>query len=468
MASALVLVQQPAVAAEKIEFVRFPDTFKWCVATSGHQIEGNNVNSDWWRWEHSKGKIINGEMSGWATDHWNRVEEDAQLISDLNVGYYRMSVEWSRLEPRPGVFSNKALEHYRHELKELLQRGIQPMVTLNHFTLPIWVADRGGWEWDGMPEAFARYAEFVYRGLGHDVQDWITINEPMVVAAFGYIGGTFPPGKTNDGAAAVRAVEKMLRSHALAYHLLHRLAAMEKRAIRVGVAHHFRIFDPKRPLPADWLMSWVISGAFNWAFPDALKTGTLRLLIPQVVLKSFEGLKGTQDFIGVNYYTRNRVDFSSLKHTEDFQLVGEGHATTDVGWEIYPEGIYRILKSVAKRYRGLPILVTENGLADGADIRRLEFLKDHLFQLSRAVREGVPLEGYCYWSLLDNFEWTEGFEPRFGLYEVDYRTFERIPRLSARFFAHVARTGHFWYPNQSEIQLASNRSSSVPSFNALP
>ncbi len=457
LVSALVCGFQSAGASEA-EFVQFPKNFKWCVATSGHQIEGENIHSDWWQWEQLKGKIANGDRSGFATNHWNLVDEDVRLISDLNVGYYRMSVEWSRLEPSPGVFSKEALEHYRHELHELLGRGIQPMITLNHFTLPIWVADRGGWEWKGMPAAFARFVEFVYRGLGNDVRDWITINEPMVEVAFGYIAGDFPPGKRNDDKAAVRAIEGMLRSHTLAYHLLHRLAAEQKRIIRVGLAHHFRIFDPKNATLPDWLMTWMVDGSFNWAFPDAVQSGTLRLLLPLPVIKSFRDLRKTQDFIGVNYYTRSLVDFSTLRHPNEFMLAAEGKPVTDVGWEIYPEGIYRILKAVAKRYPGLPILVTENGLADKSDIQRLSFLKEHLYQLSRALKEGVPLDGYCHWSLLDNFEWTEGFQPRFGLYEVDYSTFERIPRLSARFFSHVALTGRFSH-NSDEfmLQLALNR-----------
>jgi beta-glucosidase len=457
--SALVGVLTPTALLSGNEFVRFPESFKWCVATSGHQIEGHNQNSDWARWERIPGKIKNGDLSGKATDHWNRVAEDAQLIADLNVGYYRMSVEWPRIEPAEGKFSREAIEHYRTEIAELAKRGIRPMITLNHFTLPLWAADRGGWEWSGMPAAFERFTEYVYRQLGADVRDWITLNEPMVVVVFGYLDGRFPPGK-KDPASAIRALQGMLRSHALAYHKLHGLAAEQGRKIRVGVAHHFRIFDPRTASPVDALIASVLSGAFNWAFPDALQTGRLGLLIPRPVFKSFKDLKGTQDFIGVNYYTRDFVDrFSLDRGFQEFQLAdSKGPPKTDVKWEIYPEGIYRILKSVSARYPHLPILVTENGLADRDDTRRLAFLREHLYQLSRAIKDGVRLEGYCHWSLLDNFEWAEGFGPRFGLYEVNYETLERTPRLSAEFFSYVARTGHFWRPAPPLIQFASNAS----------
>ncbi len=424
------------------EPILFPENFKWCVATSAHQIEGYNDQSDWWDWEQIPGKIKNGDKSGAACDHWNRLTQDVELLKSLNVKQYRFSIEWAKIEPEQGVWNTEAIAHYQKELQLLSQSQIEPIITLHHFTLPRWFRKYGGWEWSEAPAAFLKYVNFVYKAFGTQVQTWITFNEPMVHLVGGYIAGATPPGDKREISGILSPLKGLLKSHAAAYHELHRLAAEEGKTIRVGFAHHLRIFDPNH----SWslLDTWAantLDQAFNWSFVEAIETGVLKFNIPFVlsVEEKIEGLEHTQDFMGVNYYTRDRVKFH-FDSKQWFELVTEKDAPkTDMGWEIYPKGFYRILKKVGEKFPSKPILITENGLADAKDEQREKFLKDHLLELHRAIQEGVPVENYCYWSLLDNFEWVDGFGPRFGLFEVDYTTQMRTLRKSGKVFSQMAK-----------------------------
>lgn len=427
----------PTARAEELHF---PSDFRWCVATSAHQIEGGNTESDWWDFEFSPGATRDGDKSGQACDHWNRLEEDTQLLKKLNVRTYRFSVEWAKIEPRPGEWDFEALAHYQKEIRLLRENGIEPMITLQHFTLPRWVVELGSWEWEGFPEAFRSYTEFVYSGIGSDVQDWITFNEPMVLIGAGYVEGLFPPLK-KDAEAAGRAIVGMLTAHAEAYHAIHELAG--PKAVRVGFAHHLRIFEPKYWLnPFDWYAAFKLDEVWNWAFSRAPETGEIDIYVPfkMSIQQKIMGLKGTQDFIGVNYYSRDKVHLNLSDFTVE-RSSPEGAPVSDIHWEIYPEGMYRILKKVAEHFPGRPVLITENGVADHTDQLRKPFLLSHLEALYRAMKEGVPVEGYCHWSLMDNFEWRDGYTPRFGLYEVNYSTQERIPRESAELFSKIAASG---------------------------
>lgn len=422
----------------------FPEGFKWCVATSAHQIEGGNIASDWWDWEQQQGKIKNGDKSGKACDHWHRVKEDIGLMGKLGVNQYRFSIEWAKIEPTPGAWNLLAAGHYRREIALLRERGIEPMITLHHFTLPRWFAAMGGWESPQAAELFARYVAFVYKYVATDVRDFITINEPMVHLVLGYAAGINPPGKKGELKSVVPPMVGLLKAHALAYqalHSLHKKSRFSEKPLRVGVAHHLRVFDPASSWnPADRLLASRLDHAFNWAFAETLETGHLKLNIPFVVDVNVEvpEAKGTQDFIGVNYYTRDMVEV--VLGAPGFKLSVPAKAeTNDLGWEIYPEGFYRVLKATAKRFPGKQIFVTENGLADARDVKREAFIESHLSAMRKAMKEGVPVAGYCHWSLYDNFEWSEGFAPRFGLFEIDYNTLERKPRPSALKFSEIAR-----------------------------
>lgn len=421
----------------------FPQDFKWCVATAAHQIEGGNTQSDWWNFEKVPGVIRDGQSSGAACDHWNRLEQDSELLSALGVNQYRFSVEWAKIEPRPGEFDEEALTHYRHEIELLKARGIRPFVTLQHFTLPQWVADRGGFAWEGVPTAFEHYSRKVYEALGSEVQDWTTLNEPQALIAAGYIEGVFPPG-LKDIKEIVAPAIGMIRSHARAYHALHEMAAAQDRKIRIGMAHHLRIFEPARRWnPFDHWAARFVQRFANWAILDALKTGRLQIHIPFVlnIDEMIPEAAETQDFIGLNYYSRDLIAFNPWKAGMIERLTRKDATVSDLGWEIYPEGIYRLAKKLHQRFPELSIYVTENGIADREDRQRELFIRAHLQEILRALEEGIPIEGYCYWSLMDNYEWAEGFGPRFGLYEVNYSTQERTLRPSGRWFSQLTRTG---------------------------
>jgi beta-glucosidase len=426
--------------------INFPKDFKWCVATSAHQVEGNNIHSDWWAWEQA-GHIKNKDQSGLACDEWNRLPEDVQLMQDLHLKQYRFSVEWAKIEPSEGQWDLQVLDHYKREVALLHSKGIEPMVTLQHFTLPQWVAEKGGFAWDGFADAFAHYTSQVESAIGDQVKDWNTFNEPMVVFFAGYVAGTFPPQRQGSLQDLQTPMVNLLTAHAKAYHILHDAAEKAHRSVRVGVAHHLRIFDPANAYnPMDELIASISDRFFNWALPEAMLTGRLQVNVPFLISMdvSIPDLANTQDFFGVNYYSRDFVHFTLQKPFFKIQKP-ENVPLNNLGWEIYPEGMFRILVAIHQRFPLLPIDITENGVADKTDSLRPQFIEDHLYQVSQAIQAGVPVEGYCHWSLLDNFEWDSGFTPRFGLYEMDYKSLKRIPRPSALLYSKIAGENGFTY-----------------------
>ncbi len=422
--------------------LQFPPGFRWSVASSAHQCEGGNDNSDWWEFEGKPGAIKRGERSGRACDHWNRVEEDVGLLKSLNLNHARLSVEWARIETARGQFDEAALKHYVDEIKLLRAAGIEPLVTFHHFTLPKWVADTGGWAGPGIPEAFARYCEVVYDALGGLVRDFITINEPMVVIVAGYLSGDFPPA-LRDPKTILAPLRGLVQGHAKAYHAIHARAAKAGRTVRVGLAHHLRVFDAARAWhPLDRVAAALLAKAFNWVIPEVLQTGRFAMKLPFILnfREEIAEAKGTEDFFGLNYYSRDLVRFAPLSPHGFVRVDPPDYWRSDLGWEIYPEGLYQLLTEIAGRYPGTPVLITENGLADAEDKSRARFLTEHLKQVHRALAAGIPVECYSHWSLLDNFEWAEGFAPRFGLFDMDYSTMARTPRKSAELYAEIART----------------------------
>jgi beta-glucosidase len=411
---------------------KFPAGFLWGAATSSHQVEGRNTNSDWWAWEKA-GRVA--EPSGDAADHFHRYREDLDLARSLNHNAYRFSLEWSRIEPREGVFSAEGIAHYREMIEALRERGMEPVVTIYHYTLPQWLSEKGGWEHPDIEDYFERFVARVSAEYGDLVRWWITFNEPVVQAFKGWILGQWPPGKLKDFPTALRVVRHMLRAHVKAYHLIHeaRPDAM------VSVAKHALALtpcNPKRRL--DRLSVWARTYLFNHLFLDALHSGALR--VPGLFWERLPQ-KRTLDFIGLNYYTRDFVrnaglslpglvgDICTLEH---HQSVGKRN---DLGWEIYPEGLAHFLRAYS-RYK-LPILITENGLPVDHDEDRWTFIFLHLWQVARALDEGIDVVGYLHWSLLDNYEWADGFRARFGLIGVDYATQQRTIRESGRRLARV-------------------------------
>ena len=430
---------EPGVAFDSIPHDPFvaptPPTFLWGASTSAHQIEGGNVLNDWARFEATPGNIRGGHGSGVAADHWNRLAEDVDLLTALGANAYRFSVEWSRVEPREGEWDTAAWAHYQEEIALLRQADITPMVTLLHFTLPGWLADRGGLTARDFPDRFARFAGEAARRLGSEVTYWCTVNEPNVQMYQGYVEGVWPPGIRDTERASV-AFAGLVRGHARASAAIREVSPRA----RVGAAVNLIVFDPQRRwwLP-DWIAAREADRGFNWAFYDSVKRGAITFHLagfPEID-EPMAALAGSADFFGINYYRRNIVRFSPEAPGLVELLQGPG-PLSDSGVEIYPEGLLRLIRRVWDRY-GLPIIVTENGVSDASGKLRPDYLRGHVYAVSRALEEGIPIEGYFHWSLMDNFEWAEGFGARFGLYRVDYETMERIPGPGAEEFRRLGQ-----------------------------
>lgn len=414
--------------------LRFPDGFLWGAATGAHQVEGQNTDADWWDWETRRGATV-AEPSGDAIDHVHRYREDIALLASLGLGVYRFGVEWSRVEPEQGMFDDAWLAHYRAMADAVTEHGMVPMVTLNHFTLPRWVAAMGGWLSPEVPALYARYCARVVSRLG-PVDWYATINEPGVVAFGGYLGALgFPPG-LRSVAAWERASEHLVSAHVLA-----RAAVKEVRPeARVGATHSLSEWEAN---PAGRPMMELMRSRMEDVFLDAC---------------------AADDYIGVQTYTRSTVELPAVLAPGAWALarIGwlrrlllprvvawemrtggapRGADLTDMGYEYRPQAVAATVRRVAARFPGKDIVVTEHGIATGDDARRIGFITEGLAALHEVLADGVPLVGYVHWSAFDNFEWAHGYRMRFGLVGVDRVTQERQVKPSARFLGEVARTG---------------------------
>ncbi len=415
----------------------FPDGFRWGVATAAHQNEGNNTRNDFWAWEQIPGHVADGSTSGLACDWWNRAEEDFDRAAALGLNTLRMSVEWSRVEPRPGVWDAAAFDRYREMLKGLLARGLEPMVTLHHFTNPLWLAQRGGWANGEVVSLFRRYAAKVVETLGDLCQVWCTINEPSIYAAHAYVLGKWSPGESSL-LKFIRVTRNQIKAHAAAYHAIHR----RQPGAQVGIVKHMAAFDPADPASAaDRRVAAIRDALLNWRFVDAVTEGRLKFPFGTGLGRHAPAVDSS-DFIGLNYYGRHPLRFDPAAAGTLF--AGETQVPPEIAWpepwtdrEIYPAGLQRFLTRLA-RY-GRPLYVTENGMADATDEIRPGFILTHLAALHRAIRQGVDVRGYYYWTLVDNYEWVEGWTTRFGLIALDPATQERTPRRSAQLYAEIAR-----------------------------
>ncbi len=411
----------------------FPDDFRWGVATAAHQVEGNNSNNDWWAWEQVQGHVARGDVSGLACNWWEDAEADFDRAAAMGVKGLRLSVEWSRIEPQPGTFDDEALARYVEMADGLSDRGIEPMITLHHFTNPRWLAEAGGWEEPETVDRFARYALRVARALAPTCSLWCTINEPNVYAYQGYLAGLWPPGQSDLG-TAMKVIRHLLLGHAAAYDAIHEIQP----DARVGFAHNMQVFDPARPASlADRLISALIDRTYNRAILTAHKRG---IWTPPLGFGLVRDLRDTLDWIGLNYYTRELVAFdreasdafySRRFHAEDAEMLDGGYG------EFYPEGILRCLERLADL--DLPIYVTENGIPDEDDDQRPRHILAHVHWVWQAIQRCYPVMGYYHWTLVDNFEWAEGWQLRFGLIEMDPRTQKRTPRRSAELYANLVR-----------------------------
>ena len=419
------------------ELLRFPPDFRWGTATAAHQVEGQLTNNDWSVWERVPGHIKDGTDSSRSCGWWaGRYAEDFDLAQSMGQNALRLSIEWSRVEPREGEWDSTALAHYRDMLTALRARGMEPMVTLFHFTCPLWLANKGGWTDERTVSYFERFATKVVETLGDLADLWCTINEPNVYGVQSYLLGIWPPQNHNIG-ITFRVIRNQLLAHALAYHAIHRLQPHA----RVGLAQHLRIFDPFRPTSAlDRWAALLQDRLFNEMVLAPPADGILHL--PMGLNTRTPQLADSQDFIGLNYYYRDMVSFDIAQPGSLFgrRFPMPGSEFSMEGWgEVYPEGLYRLLKRL-QRY-GKPIYITEMGVPDNDDSKRPRMLLTHLAALHRAMEEGVPVKGVYFWSLVDNFEWAEGFSARFGLIDLDLATGQRTVKQSGTLYGEISRAG---------------------------
>lgn len=381
----------------------FPEDFTWGTATAAHQIEGGNVNNDWWAFEHAAGTACS-EPSGDACDSWERWEEDADLVAGLGLDNYRFSVEWSRIEPAEGEISLAALAHYRRLCEGLRARNVDPVVTFHHFTTPRWLTDLGGWETGVAVEHFARFCRVVAEALGDVMSRACTINEPNIVATMGWHAGMFPPGKTDVGLSR-RVAAHFVNAHRVAVETIRTAAP----GVPVGMTLSMTDYQP---LPG-----------------GEEKLESIRHHAEDVFLDATKG----DDFLGVQTYTRQLIGPKGWAGYES------GVPILDMGYEFYPAALGNCLHRAWDYTVGsVPLLVTENGIGTTDDAQRIDYVRQALFSVLDAIDDGVDVRGYTYWSLLDNFEWALGYRPRFGIVSVDRATFVRKPKPSAGWLAAVA------------------------------
>jgi len=365
---------------------KFPKKFLWGTATSAYQVEGG-IRNDWTQ---------AGEKydAGKACDHYNRFEEDFDLAKKMNNNAHRFSIEWARIEPIEGKFNKQAIEHYRKVLQALQKKGIEPFVTLYHWTLPVWFTERGHWLNLGAPQYFERYAEKMVTEFKDLVKFWVTLNEPNIYTSHSFLRGNWPPFKKSFFITQ-KVLTSLTEAHKRSYKVIHKISPKA----RVGIAKNNNNFKG--------LLDFFSGYYWNHQF--------------------LQGIKEYQDFIGLNFY------FSASL----FDFLFPNKDKTDLGWGIESRGIYYALKEL-KRYKK-PIYITENGLADAEDKKRERFIINHLKWIHKAIKDGVDVRGYLHWSLLDNFEWTHRFGPRFGLIGVDYKTMKRTLRLSSKAYAKICK-----------------------------
>ena len=381
----------------------FPDGFLWGVASAAHQVEGGNTNNDWWAWEHNAASGCAGS-SGDACDSLHRWPEDLDLVAGLGLGAYRFSLEWSRIEPAEGEWSRATLDHYRRICDGCHTRGIEPVVTFHHFTSPQWFAARGGWEAPDAPDRFARFVERSAAHLG-DLVGWAcTLNEPNVVAALGYSVGTYPPGERNQLGKHLAVNAALVRAHRLAV-------------------------DAMRSGPGDYPVGLTLSMEEMVAGPGGEQA---RDAAEEIIEDTFLNETAGDDFIGVQCYERRIFGPTGPIPPEP------GARLTEFGFEFWPHVVEHTVRRAAL-VTGLPVVVTENGLATEDDAERIEYLGEALQALHGCIADGIDVRGYFVWSLLDSFEWTRGFHGMLGLHAVDRETFERTPKPSAAWFGTVAR-----------------------------
>lgn len=416
-----------------------PDSLLLGSATAATQIEGSDEYNNWHHWAQS-GKIKGDVYNITACDHYNRYQEDIEIMQQMNIQIYRMSIEWSRIEPVEGLWSKKGINHYIHEIQLLLKANIKPLITLHHFSHPQWFEEKGAWTNKKSVYYFCRFVNKIVKSLGHLVNEYCTINEPNVFANDTYIDGKYPPGKMNDTTSYFICSRNLIKAHLKSYRLIHKVrASMGFDDTRVGFAIHIAHMECASKNPLTKLSKSMMDFSFHTMFLKGMIEG--KLVFP--LGHSYPEGKGVFcDYLGINYYSRHLIHSSP----NPFTLFGEVKVDdnisedklNDLGWEIYPSGLSLVIEKIYSKYK-LPIFITENGIADSQDTKRSKFIYDHLSELVSLINTGIDIQRYYHWSLLDNLEWNDGYGPRFGLVEVDYTSLERKIRNSGRFYSEICK-----------------------------
>ena len=444
-----------------MEEIKKEKPFNWGVATSSYQIEGAHDTdgrgpSVWDVFSHTKGRVKNGDTGDIACDHYNKFSDDIILMRDLGVDSYRFSISWPRIFPigTEDKINQSGMDFYDRLVDTLLENNITPFVTLNHWDIPQGLEDLGGWTNRDMVEQFIKYSHYLSRGLGDRVSNWITHNEPWCISFLGYVEGRKPPGLKGEWAKSLHTAHHLLLSHGKA---VPEIKSNVKNA-KVGITLNLNTAIPASDSEYDKKECAFYDAQFNRLYLDPLyKKKYPELLFKRLLEKGaikqsdlnfikdgdLKTISTPTDFLGVNYYSRAVIRDEIVD-----EALNEKHKVTmgpktDFGWEVYPRGIYDLLKRLQDEYNVNEIMITENGCSYGDgpnenkkvnDVKRVEYHRSHIEQILIAVDEGIPCTGYFAWSLMDNFEWAEGYSQRFGLIWVDFDTLERIPKES-----------YYWY-----------------------
>lgn len=443
--------------------IQFPENMKWGTATASFQIEGATKEdgrgpSIWDTFCETPGKVLNGDNGDIACDSYHRIDEDVAVMKDLGIDFYRFSIAWPRIFPTgTGEVNEKGLDYYIRLVDALLENGIEPMVTLYHWDLPQALQDKGGWDNRDTIDAFVNYAEVMFKALSSKVEKWITFNEPWCVSFLSNYLGIHAPGN-KDLQLAVNIAHHL--------HVAHGRTVQKFRALgidgEIGYAPNTTWLEPFSNKQEDIeacrravgeFVEWFFDPVFKGSYPQFLVDWFKQkgVTVP-IVDGDMEDIHQPIDFVGINYYTGSVARYKEEAGYLDFEPVDMGYEKTDIGWNIYPEGFYKLLTYVTEQYGEVPIYITENGSCyndepgvDGRvrDDRRINYLKQHLTSLKRSMDSGVNIKGYITWSLMDNFEWAEGYSKRFGIVFVNYRTLERIKKDSFYWFKQTARNNWF-------------------------
>lgn len=436
-----------------LSIIQFPEDFYWGAATAAYQIEGawnegGRGQSIWDTYAHAPGNIRNGDNGDIACDSYHRYEEDIAYMKELGLRTYRFSISWSRVFPNgTGELNKEGLAYYHRLVDKLLENGIEPFCTLYHWDLPQTLQDIGGWKNRETIEAFTQYSEIMFQSFQGKIKYWTTFNEPWCVSFKAHYIGDLAPGEKNLQ-SALDVAHHLMIAHGRTVKLFRKLGVPGQ----IGYAPNVSWRTPFSPKQEDvdacrrrigWMVEWFMDPLFKGEYPEFM-AAAFEAAGAKVEIQhgDMEDINQPIDFLGINYYTGSLGRYQKGNGLFDLEDIDEGYERTDFNWPIYPEGLYKVLVHITDRYGPIPIYITENGACyDGnpvqgkvQDTKRIAYLSKHLTQLNRAIEAGVSVKGYFAWSLLDNFEWADGYSRRFGLIHVDFNTLKRTPKDS-----------FFWY-----------------------